>query len=64
VTNTERQIYKRLEDHFTYPFKVQLWLNTPNPLVGGIKPNDMIANGRENRLLQFIDAMLAENIRP
>lgn len=36
------------------PHKAALWFNTPNPMLGDIRPLDMIKLGRVNKLYQFI----------
>lgn len=41
--------------------KVALWFSSPNPLLGGLAPNTMIAMGRGEKLLRFIKQQLAEN---
>ena len=38
-----------------------LWFQTPNPLLGGITPKEMIRRGRFRKLLNFIQTALAEN---
>lgn len=43
--------------------KTELWFNTPNPLLGGTAPATMIAVGREDRLLRFVQDQLAQNER-
>lgn len=43
--------------------KTTLWFNTENPLLGNIKPNDLIVMGREEKLLKFIQHALSENKR-
>ena len=34
--------------------KCNLWLKTKNPAIGGITPEEMIKNGRADKLLLFI----------
>jgi hypothetical protein len=41
--------------------KARLWYTTPNPLLGEISPNQMIAIGREEKLNDFIDSSLEGN---
>ena len=43
------------------PHKTKLWFSSPNPLLGNITPNAMIALGRTKKLLKFIENQLAEN---
>lgn len=37
------------------------WFTTPNPLLGGISPRDMIKLGRYNKLLKFVINAMEEN---
>lgn len=57
----QTQIADFLLGFFKDQEKVYLWFNTKNPLLGGIKPLDMIRQGRSEKLLKFIQAMLREN---
>jgi uncharacterized protein (DUF2384 family) len=42
-------------EHFSGDkFKTALWFKTPNPMLGGINPRDMIRLGRSNKLIAFI----------
>jgi hypothetical protein len=41
--------------------KTLLWFRTPNPLLGGCSPRDMIVCGRAHKLIEFIRQALAEN---
>lgn len=41
--------------------KTALWFRTPNPLLGGVSPRDMIRFGRYGKLLRFVTEALAEN---
>lgn len=34
--------------------KTKLWIQTPNPMLGGITPRDMIRLGRYPKLLKFV----------
>ena len=43
--------------------KTILWFVTPNPLLGGMTPRDMIRVGRFKKLLNFIQVALSENER-
>lgn len=43
--------------------KIRLWFSSPNPLLGGLAPNTMIAMGRRDKLLKFIKQQLDENER-
>lgn len=36
------------------PEKVNIWMTTPNPLLGNVVPMDMIDRGRGHKLIQFI----------
>ena len=39
------------------------WFHEPNPCLGGIKPIEMIRNGRSDKLLMFIRSQLEDNFR-
>jgi hypothetical protein len=41
--------------------KAMLWFHTENPMLGNVKPYDMIILGKKARLLKFIQAQLEEN---
>jgi len=41
--------------------KTFLWFNTINPLLGGIKPIEMIMLGRCDKLLKFISSSIEDN---
>ena len=41
--------------------KVILWLDTPNPNLGNISPDEMINLGRVENLLKFVEAQLEES---
>lgn len=43
------------------PYKAQLWWNTKNPMLGNIRPIDMIKCGREKKLYQFIKSRIEQN---
>lgn len=44
------------------PEKFQLWLITPNPLLGGCIPMHMIHKHREEKLLKFIENQMDGNV--
>lgn len=41
--------------------QVLLWLETKNPMLGGVSPFDMCDLGRTGKLLKFVEHTLAEN---
>src|SRR3989338_1805445 len=43
--------------------KTMQWFTTPNPLLGDIRPRDMIRIGRYRKLIKFVLNALAENKR-
>lgn len=61
---TRREIVTRVREFFAHDGKAALWMETPNPLLGDVSPNDMLAAGREEKLLRFVVGALAENGRP
>lgn len=44
--------------------KTKLWFGTPNPLLGYVKPNDLIYMDKADKLLQFVERTLEENSDP
>lgn len=40
--------------------KVGAWLETPNPNLGGVSPNEMIVNGRVDKLLKWMQSAVLE----
>ena len=42
--------------------KAALWFRTPNPLLGEVSPDFMIAMGKTDRLVSFIQEQLDLNI--
>lgn len=55
-------ILKKIKDFFDGDIdKATTWMLTPNPVLGGIKPVDMILLGREDKLLKYIDFQISEN---
>lgn len=52
-----------VEGFFNDSHKTMLWFSTPNPLLGGMTPRDMIRLGRFKKLLTFVQTALAENQR-
>ncbi len=41
--------------------KTALWFRTPNPMLGYVRPRDMIRLGRYERLLRFVQEAESEN---
>ena len=41
--------------------KTTLWFMTPNPLLGGITPREMVRFGRYRKLFKFVANAIAEN---
>lgn len=59
---TEREEVERLlcgffKDDWS---KIALWMKTPNPLLGGMVPNDLLAL-RPGKLLKIVKQSLSEN---
>lgn len=56
------RIYHKLLNYFEGDNeKVKLWMKTPNPSLGHIRPVFMIRVARAHKLEQFIDSALAGN---
>ena len=61
---TKLKIYFHLLWFFKFNiFKVQIWINTPNPLLGNVSPRWFLLIGREEKLLKFIKNKISENFR-
>lgn len=57
------EIYKLVSEFFDDKAKATTWMQTDNPLLG-CSPNDMIAFGRGEKLLKFVQVRLDENRKP
>lgn len=44
--------------------KADYWMTARNPLLGYISPEFMLKAGRGERLLQFVEHQLSENVGP
>lgn len=44
--------------------KVDLWYSSPNPMLGGISPDDMIRLDRFDKLARFVEDALEANQPP
>lgn len=44
--------------------KAMTWMRERNPLLGGVSPRDMVANGRSDKLLKWVKSALGENEPP
>ena len=50
------KLYKKVLDRFGGDkYKATKWVNTPNPLLGDLKPVDLIYLGKKDKLEKFID---------
>lgn len=62
---TVRVIIAMLDVFFDGKFEItNKWLRCPNPLLGNVRPWDMIEVGRHEKLLKFVKDRIAENKRP
>ena len=41
--------------------KANLWIRTPNPLLGGISPDQMVKAGRAKKLYEFIKQQVEDD---
>lgn len=61
VSNLDRRpIRTRLADYYS-PVEAEVWLDLPQPLLGGERGKDLIAAGREDELHRLLD-MLDEGV--
>jgi hypothetical protein len=49
---------------FNDDMKARVWLRTPNPMLGGVSPRDVVRMGRYDRLLSFVTQAIEEGQRP
>lgn len=47
-------IRNRMKKFFLYEDKVELWLDTPHPYLGGNSPRQLVEEGKEQVVLDFI----------
>lgn len=57
------QCIELLSEFFKGSEKMVVWMQTKNPLLGDYTPFEIIAAGRSEKLLKFIQAQLEENKR-
>jgi hypothetical protein len=50
-----------VDSFFNDEAKTRLWLITKNPMLGNVAPAHLIASGRADRLMRFIETSLREN---
>lgn len=53
-------IYELVFQFFNDDMKARVWLRTPNPMLGGVSPRDMMRMGRYDRLLSFVTQAIEE----
>lgn len=46
-----------LLDHFNSPLKIDVWLNSPCPQMGGATPAVLIASGRLHKLVAYVKSV-------
>ncbi len=56
-----KRLIRFLHSYFKDDVKIALWLETPNPALGRVRPLDMVAAGRIDKLLKFVESALEEN---
>lgn len=53
--------YDKVNSFFKNQSKTRVWMETENPGLGGVTPIDMIAMGRYQKLMDFIENCLEGN---
>ena len=56
VTSIDERVFAFFKDER----KTRAWLRTPNPMLGGVSPRDMVRMGRYDRLLRFVKQAIEE----
>lgn len=60
----ESEIRKTIHKNMGWDrIKVDLWMSTPNPLLGNSVPLEMIRKGRGRKLIRFVETSIEENFR-
>jgi hypothetical protein len=54
------RIHELVFQFFNDDIKARVWLRTPNPMIGGVSPRDMMRMGRYDRLLSFVTQAIEE----
>jgi Protein of unknown function (DUF2384) len=58
----ESRVREMIHKHMGWErVKVDLWMTTPNPLLGNAEPLDLIRKGRGRKVIGFVEAAIAEN---
>lgn len=57
----ETVAFEKVVDFFGSEEKAQRWFFTPNPLLGGVSPDQMCIWGKQKKLLEFVVSQLEEN---
>jgi len=57
----ELEAYELVYNFFNDKEKANLWLSTPNPMLGNIIPQTLIQIGKGEKLLKIIKELLDEN---
>lgn len=59
----EEQIKNLVAKHMNWDthYVDQWWYHQPNPLLGGLTPNDMVSQGRHDKLIKWIKSQIDEN---
>lgn len=52
--STVQTCRKLVRGYFGSGSRTRLWFDAPNPLLGGLTPNDLIQTGQEKKLLRII----------
>lgn len=60
--NKAQEAFDLIKEYFNDDSRKAIdWFHEINPLLGGIRPIEMIHNGRSDKLLKFIRSQLDEN---
>lgn len=64
IKNKAQECYDLIKEYFKDdPKKAIDWFHELNSSLGGIRPIEMIHNGRSDKLLKFIRSSLEDNYR-
>jgi hypothetical protein len=61
----EAEVRRLVQKHMGWDhIKVDLWMTTENPLLGGVEPLVMIRKGRGRKVIKFVEGAIFENSAP
>jgi hypothetical protein len=61
----ELQIQEQVQEHMGWTdMQARTWYYTLNPLLGGLSPNNMVSQGRQDKLIKWINNQIDDDSSP